>query len=537
MKKLFFGIEMTWKKVIKFALITGTLTAIVSMVPFLVRSSFNDLAVYLDAWILFALVIIMNCKDAKEAMKKTFVFFLISQPLVYLIQAIFTSEGFSIFRFYPYWAAITVLTIPGAFIAYQIKKQNILSVLILSVANCLLAYMIAYYISMMKISFPKHLFSSIFCLFLIVLFILSLLDKKKHRIIAAIIALLAFIIFAISLDVFKKEGTLEIELGEGNWDYRFEGEEIVSVEINEEKANLTSKDNGDTFIFFTNEKKDEQEYAVTVSGTNIFASLIEKEEEKPKDVDKPTEKKDNKEEKEEKTVREEKTMYTYQTVEKWDEENVLLEAPKGDYEERIQYGTSVATFENNSFSLSKPNDDFYKEAIQYGYNQRTKQAIKVPYTVEEHVGYNNVGGCPAGCINANSYVNEEGLDACECTIIETHTEYKDSFSYGPWQTNNSSWRFDSAYTESDIIAPITRNVYLIPTSWNDPTDWSFDNKKATNEAKVVERKVYLVPAVYSAESVPQETIPNGHHYKINAYQYYRIITNGVPGEWIKVESN
>lgn len=527
---------MTWKKVIIFALITGTLTAIVSMVPFLVHSSFNDLAVYFDAWILFALVIIMNCKDAKEAMKKTFVFFLISQPLVYLIQAIFTSQGFSIFRFYPYWAAITVLTIPGAFVAYQIKKQNILSVLILSVANCLLAYMIAYYISMMKVSFPTHLFSSIFCLGLIALFIFSLLDKKKHRIIAIIIALLAFIISAIVLGIFKKEGTLDIELGEGSWTYRIKDENIVGVEIDEQIATLTSKDNGDTFVYFTNEKKDEKEYAVTVSGTNIFASLMEKEE-NVEDVDTSSKKKDKKE-KEENKVREEKTMYTYQTVVSWDEEHILLEAPKGDYDERVQYGTSTAIFDNNTFSLNKPEDGFYRETIQYGYNQRTKQEVTKPVTHEKHVSYNNEGGCPGDCISGtiNPYVNSEGKNACSCTIVETFIVDEKSFSYGPWQTNNNSWRYGSAYTESDTVAPITRNVYLTPTSWNDPTDWSYENKNDSNEAKVVERKVYLIPAAYSVESVPSETIPNGHHYKINAYQYYRIVTNGIPGEWIKVET-
>jgi hypothetical protein len=102
------------------------------------ESSFHEIAVHLEAWVLFAILIIVNCEKPLEAALKTFVFFLISQPLVYLLQVPFTWMGWQIFQFYPYWGFVTVLTLPGAFIGWFIKKDNLLSGLILSVMLVLL---------------------------------------------------------------------------------------------------------------------------------------------------------------------------------------------------------------------------------------------------------------------------------------------------------------------------------------------------------------------------------------------------------------
>lgn len=527
---------MTWKKVIIFSLIAGAVTAIVAMIPALVNTSFHDIAVYLDAWILFSLIIIMNCKDEKEAMLKCFVFFLISQPLIYLIQAIFTSEGFAIFRYYPRWLIFTFLTLPGTFIAYKIKKQDLLSVFILSVANCFLAYEIAYYISNMKISFPNHLLSTIFCAASIALYIYALLEKKNHRIIAIILVLLTLLISCLLLGVFKGHGTKEIELGDGEWSYRFDGKEIVDVDIKEDKAILKTKENGNTTLFFDDAKNDnELEYAVTVSGNDIFVSLMKNKKEEELEKEEAKKKEEEAKKKEVVEVREEKIMYTYQEVETWDEEHFLEEVPEGIYNEKIQYGTSIASFDNNNFVLGIPADGFYREIIQYGYNQRDKKQVTKPYTESRQSHYNNnQGGCPSDCIS--STINAYGDGGCDCTIIENYTVNRTGYEYGTWTLKNDSWRANTPYEESDVVQPITRTVYLVPTSWADPTDWSYENKNSTKEAKVVERKVYVKPATFTAESAYQDQVPSGNHIKINSYNFYRIVTNGVPGEWIKVEN-
>ena len=82
---LFGGINMAWPKVIVFAVVTGAYTGIVNLIPALHDTSLSSIAVTWEAWVLFALIVACNCKKAWESALKVFVFFLISQPLVYLV--------------------------------------------------------------------------------------------------------------------------------------------------------------------------------------------------------------------------------------------------------------------------------------------------------------------------------------------------------------------------------------------------------------------------------------------------------------------
>ena len=56
MKKLFGGINLTWKKLIIFALATGTYTAIMAILPITKETSFRDIAIQFEWWILFAII-------------------------------------------------------------------------------------------------------------------------------------------------------------------------------------------------------------------------------------------------------------------------------------------------------------------------------------------------------------------------------------------------------------------------------------------------------------------------------------------------
>ena len=84
-KKYFGEFNMTWLKVILLAIFTAVYTALINQVSFMKDTSFQDIAIYVDWWILFAVFIIVNCEKWWEASLKCFVFFLISQPLIYLI--------------------------------------------------------------------------------------------------------------------------------------------------------------------------------------------------------------------------------------------------------------------------------------------------------------------------------------------------------------------------------------------------------------------------------------------------------------------
>ena len=196
-RKLFGGIRMTWKVIIVSAVLAGVFTALMAMlVPD--GNSFHQIAVSLEAWVLCAIVIITNCETPKEAAVKTFVFFLISQPLVYLLQVPFSWMGWQLFMYYPYWFMITLLTLPGAFIGWYVKKDNVLSAVILSVMLVLLIFLGVGYAQDMMVHFPNHLISTLFCFGQIPLLIFGIFRNRKAIVTACAISIAAVIIFTVS---------------------------------------------------------------------------------------------------------------------------------------------------------------------------------------------------------------------------------------------------------------------------------------------------------------------------------------------------
>ena len=114
-KKVFGDVDLTWKKIIIFAIIAGIYTAIMSMLPIVKDTSFSDITVTFEIWILFGIFIIMNSKSAKDSALKCFAFFLISQPLVYLIQDVINRSNLFV-TYYRFWFIWTIATIPMGFI-------------------------------------------------------------------------------------------------------------------------------------------------------------------------------------------------------------------------------------------------------------------------------------------------------------------------------------------------------------------------------------------------------------------------------------
>ena len=191
--KKFCSIKMTWVKVILLAVLSAVITAVCLIVPALANTALADMGTYFEVWFLYAMLIIMNCKSWKEASLKTFVFFLISQPLIYLLQVPFSWLGWGIFQYYPRWFVLTLLTIPGAAIAFLVKKQNWLSVAVLSVANVYLCFMGTQYVKWVINPGTKHVLSAIFCFGLAAFFSFGLLEKKKHKIAACVVMLVVTI--------------------------------------------------------------------------------------------------------------------------------------------------------------------------------------------------------------------------------------------------------------------------------------------------------------------------------------------------------
>ena len=131
MKKLFGQINLNWPKVIILAIFVGVYTAVMAMIPAAKDTSFTDLAVTMEVWVLFGVFIIMNSKSAIDSALKCFVFFLISQPLIYLVQDVVNHSSLFV-TYYKFWFMITVLTLPMGFVGYYMKKDKWWGLLILA---------------------------------------------------------------------------------------------------------------------------------------------------------------------------------------------------------------------------------------------------------------------------------------------------------------------------------------------------------------------------------------------------------------------
>lgn len=202
-KKLFGGIDLTWKKLVIFAVIAAVYTAAMAIIPITNNTSFRDITATFEWWILFGIIIICNSKSPKDSALKCFVFFLISQPLIYLLQVPFSWQGWNLFSYYRYWFIWTILTIPMGFIGYYIKKDNILSVVILLPMLAFLSILGLGFIDSAIEKFPHHLLSGIFCFVAITIIILGVLRKKKNRIIASsLIIIFTILYFLISHGIF-----------------------------------------------------------------------------------------------------------------------------------------------------------------------------------------------------------------------------------------------------------------------------------------------------------------------------------------------
>lgn len=87
------------------------------------------------------------------------------------------------------WGPATLLTIPGGFIAYYCKKQNILGAIILGLGNTIQAALSLWYFGQAVRSFPHHLLSGVFCIFSIIVMTLCIQKEKRNRLISFLIAI------------------------------------------------------------------------------------------------------------------------------------------------------------------------------------------------------------------------------------------------------------------------------------------------------------------------------------------------------------
>ena len=193
MKKIFGEINLTWKRTIIFAIIAGVYTAIMAMIPMARDTSFADITISFEVWIFFGILIIMNSKSAKDSALKCFVFFLISQPLVYLIQDVIKHSNLFI-TYYRNWVLWTIATIPMGFIGYYMKKDEWWGLLILAPILVFLGEHYSTYLSKTMFSFPYHLLTTIFCLVTLIIYPIAIFNNKKNKVVGIVISFLIILV-------------------------------------------------------------------------------------------------------------------------------------------------------------------------------------------------------------------------------------------------------------------------------------------------------------------------------------------------------
>lgn len=192
MKKLYGNLKMSWIHIILFALAAGAYTGFVMLVPLLKDTSFQDIGVLYEWWVIFAVIIVVNCKRSWEAMLKCFVFFAISQPLVFLVEGIFGTLTYELgISYLRSWIRPILMTLPGGFIAYYCKKQNLLGAVILGLGNTIQTFMGVHYVAEVVRHFPYHILSAIVCFLSVIVMTVAIQKKNQNRIVAILIPVAA----------------------------------------------------------------------------------------------------------------------------------------------------------------------------------------------------------------------------------------------------------------------------------------------------------------------------------------------------------
>ncbi len=185
-ERLFGGLKMGWPGVIIFALIAGIYTGAMLIIPATENTSFRDIGITYEFWLIFAFIIASNCKKNWESALKTFVFFLISQPVIFLVEIAFKYLSVDMAMYYltGVWGLSIIMTLPGGFIAYYISKQNALGAVILGLGCTIQAVLGVHYAIEMVNNFPFHLLSCIICFASLIIMIFTIQKQNKYRALA-----------------------------------------------------------------------------------------------------------------------------------------------------------------------------------------------------------------------------------------------------------------------------------------------------------------------------------------------------------------
>ena len=234
-RKLYGGIDLTWPRLIIAAAAIGLIVGGIMLIPVSDQSSLKDIGTNFEWWIFFGTLIVANSKNPVDSAAKAFVFFLISQPLIYLVQVPFSSLGWGLFGYYKYWFLWTLATIPMGAVGHFVRRGDMISAFILTPMNVFLAFHMVGYARSALTDPPNHLASAIFCAVFIVLPILGIAKTVPARAVAWSAAVTAVAVIAIlSIVSGGKDYSPTINCRENGIEFTADSEIVASVNITEE---------------------------------------------------------------------------------------------------------------------------------------------------------------------------------------------------------------------------------------------------------------------------------------------------------------
>lgn len=184
MKKWIRKEQLSYKDVVLFALVSGIITGMILDVEVLkidaiMDNSLFNIGICFEFWVFATMLIVCRTKKPLEASCKVFLYFLISQPLVYLVKVPVDPRGWAVFADYTGWFVWTVLTFPGAFIAWYTNRKNNLGIAIFMVAILFLSYEFAQHFYVLIHHPPFQILACGFILFQVGAYVLSFAGKRR----------------------------------------------------------------------------------------------------------------------------------------------------------------------------------------------------------------------------------------------------------------------------------------------------------------------------------------------------------------------
>ena len=204
MKRIFGDLKMSWPIVLVFAVVAGLITGILGSIPATEGTSFRDIAISHEWWVIFAFAIASNSQKNWESALKIFVFFLISQPVVFAIEVLLgqVTADMAIYYYTSIWGPATLATLPGGFLAFYIKKQNPFGWIILGLGNTIQAVYGVHYLASAITTPPFHILTAIVCFASIFIMAFQIQQDRKGRVatlsITAGITLLLAVLLIVS---------------------------------------------------------------------------------------------------------------------------------------------------------------------------------------------------------------------------------------------------------------------------------------------------------------------------------------------------